>query len=121
MIKHQFYNISEGRSWQMTFLHLSLIAIPLGDFVLWGCAAKPFRPGSVIDSHIWLPTQVCCQGNMAGCHPLAAGSNQWLGEVHLLLLEHALDLLCALLKSFLSQEIEERHVQTAWDVAWFEP
>lgn len=100
---------------------LCLMAIPFRHFILRRGTTKPLWPGSIIDGHIWFTTEICCQGNMAGCNPLATCGNQWLWKVHFLLLEHALDFFLGFLKSFLSQEVEERHIYGAWNVTWFYP
>ena len=77
----------------------------------------PLHPGAVIDRYIRLATEVGAQGHVAGCDAGATRGHQGQGQVHLLVLEEAADLLGALLQSVLGQEVRERDVDGARDVA----
>lgn len=70
----------------------------------------PLHPGAIVDRHIGFATEEGPQDHVAGCDTGAACGYQGLGQVHLLLLEQALDLLWALLQTFTGQEFSE------WDV-----
>lgn len=80
-----------------TLPSLALVALQLRDLVVrWG-TAEPLWPGTIINSHITLATQVGCQGNVTCCDTFAARGCQRLWEIHFLLTEYLLNLLNTLL------------------------
>ena len=89
----------------------------LGDDVLGLGTHVPLHPGAVVDGYIWLAAEVGPQDHMAGCDAGAARGHQGQGQVHLLVLKEAADLLRALLQAVLSQEVREGDVDSARDVA----
>ena len=96
--------------------HSGLPTLPLGHPGLRGGPMEPLKPGAIIDGHIGLATEVSGQGNVAGSDTLPACGNEGLCKVHLLGLEHGTELLRALFKAILCQEVHERHVDRALDV-----
>lgn len=92
----------------------------LGDDFLWLGAHVPLHPGAVVDGHVGLATEVGPQCHVAGCDARAARGHQWLGQIHLLVLEQTADLLGAFLQALLGQEVRERDVHGAGDVARFD-
>lgn len=78
---------------------------------------KPLGPGAIVHGHIRLAAEVGSQSHMAGSDSLAARGNERLREIHLLGLEQSTELFCALLEAILSQEVHERHVDRATDMA----
>ena len=89
----------------------------LGDDVLRLGAHVPLHPGAVVDGYIRLAADVGPQGHVAGCDTGTTRGHQGQGQVHLLVLEEAADLLGALLQPVLSQEVCEWDVDGARDVA----
>lgn len=73
------------------------LPLALGDDMLRLGTHVPLYPGAIIDRHIGFATQEGPQGNMAGCDTGATCGYQGLGQVYILLLEQASDLLWALL------------------------
>ncbi|VCW64126.1 unnamed protein product [Gulo gulo] len=92
----------------------------LGDDFLRLGAHVPLHPGAVVDGHVGLAAEVGPQSHMAGCDAGATRGHQWLGQVHLLVLEQTVDLLGALLQALLGQEVREGDVHCAGDVAGFD-
>lgn len=82
----------------------------LRDDMLWPGTHVPLYPGAIIDRHVGFATKEGPQGHVAGCDTGAACGYQGLGQVHLLLLKQALDLLWALFQTFAGQEFSE------WDI-----
>lgn len=82
-----------------TVSRLALLGLPsaLGDDMLRLGTHVPLYPGAIIDRHIGFATEEGPQDHVAGCDTGATCSYQGLGQVHILLLEQASDLLWALL------------------------
>lgn len=88
--------------------------------MLWLGTHVPLYPGAIVDRHVGFATEEGPQDHVAGCDTGATCGYQRLGQVHLLLLKQALDLLWALLQTFIGQEFSERDVYRARDVARFD-